>query len=72
MVCQDFTESIKKLLVVFWWLLAASVDGPIGRVKWKFLDVSADADSCGVLLTQTHGVWLRQDPWWTYDVWRGV
>lgn len=26
-----------------------SVDRPIGRVKWKFLDMSADTVSCGVL-----------------------
>ena len=56
-----------KLLVVFLWLLAASLRlGPIGRM------MSADIDSCGVLLRQTDscGVLLKQDPWRTRDVWR--
>lgn len=39
----------KKLLIVFWWLLAASEDsGPIGRV------ISVATDSHGVLLRQAH------------------
>ena len=42
--------------MVFWWLLAASLRlGPIGRM------MSADIDSCGVLLRQTDscGVLLK-------------
>ena len=26
----------------------------IGRVKWKFLDMSGDTDLCGLLLRETH------------------
>ena len=52
-----------KLLVVFLWLLAASLRlGPIGRM------MSADIDSQKVLLKQID--MLRQDPWKTHNVWR--
>lgn len=45
-----------KLLGVYWWLIAASVySGLIGRV------ISADTDSLGALLRQTH--MSRQNPW---------
>jgi hypothetical protein len=56
-ICHDFREKCtKRLLVVFWWLLATLVDSrSIVRGKWKFLDMSADTDS--------HGVLLRQDTW---------
>ena len=54
-ICCDSIERniLETFLVVFWWLLAASMDS--GRV------MSADTDSCGVLLRQTHMV--RQDLW---------
>lgn len=41
-------------------LPAASADSKhIGSVKWKFLDMSADTDSHGVLLKWTHIVEAR-------------
>ena len=35
----------------------------MGRVKWKFLDMSADTDLQSLAKTDSHGILLRQDLW---------
>ena len=51
-VCRDFIER-NGVLEASWHFCGL---GPIVRVKWKFLDISPDTDSHGVLLRQTHMV----------------